>query len=158
MTEIDALKRLNDDVPPATPLALARARQRALTPQPAERRSTGRRRMVLAGALAGTLAVGFLVNDVVLPYYRGNVDHVLIGPFGIMAIETKRWAGSIRVRNNRWRVNGIPRGDVARQVTDGALAGGQLWSLISTETVSPSLFDTAASSHHAIPRATACVA
>jgi len=58
MTEIDALKRLNDDVPPATPLALARARQRALTPQPAERRSTGRRRMVLAGALAGTLAVG----------------------------------------------------------------------------------------------------
>lgn len=64
----------------------------------------------------------FLVNDVMLPYYRGNVDHVLIGPFGVMAIETKRWAGSIRVRNNRWRVNGIPRGDVARQVTEGALA------------------------------------
>ena len=65
MTEIDALKRLNDDVPPATPLALARARQRVLSGQSAERRSTGRRRMVLAGALAGTLAVGFLVNDVV---------------------------------------------------------------------------------------------
>ncbi|HZX05844.1 CU044_5270 family protein [Kribbella sp.] len=65
MTEIDALKRLNDDVPPATPLALARARQRVLVPQPAARRSTGRRRMVVAGALAGTLAVGFLVNDVV---------------------------------------------------------------------------------------------
>jgi hypothetical protein len=65
MTEIDALKRLNDDVPPATPLALAKARQRALTPQPAERRSSGRRRLVLVGALAGTLAVGFLVNDVV---------------------------------------------------------------------------------------------
>ena len=64
----------------------------------------------------------FLVNDVLLPYYGGNVDHVLIGPFGIMAIETKRWAGSIRVRNNRWRVNGIPRGDVARQVTEGAIA------------------------------------
>jgi hypothetical protein len=63
----------------------------------------------------------FLVNDVVLPYHRGNVDHVLIGPFGIMAIETKRWAGSIRVRNNRWRVNGFPRGDVARQVTEGAI-------------------------------------
>jgi hypothetical protein len=65
MTEIDALKRLNDDVPPATPLALAKARQRALTPRSAERRPTGRRRMVLAGALAGTLAVGFLINDVV---------------------------------------------------------------------------------------------
>ena len=64
----------------------------------------------------------FLVNDVILPYECGNVDHVLIGPFGIMALETKRWAGSIRVRNNRWRVNGIPRGDVARQVTDGAIA------------------------------------
>ena len=36
----------------------------------------------------------FLVNDVMLPYYRGNVDHVLIGPFGVMAIETKRWAGA----------------------------------------------------------------
>lgn len=65
MTEIDALKRLHEDVPPANPLALARARQRLLTAQPAERRSAGRRRMVLVGALAGTLAVGFLVNDVV---------------------------------------------------------------------------------------------
>ncbi|GAA1143692.1 hypothetical protein GCM10009630_47610 [Kribbella jejuensis] len=65
MTEIDALKRLNHDVPPADPLVLARARQRVLTPQPAKRRSTGARRMVLAGALAGTLAAGFLVNDVV---------------------------------------------------------------------------------------------
>ena len=26
------------------------------------------------------------------------------------------------MRNNRWRVNGIPRGDVARQVTEGAMA------------------------------------
>jgi hypothetical protein len=64
----------------------------------------------------------FLVNDVILPYECGNVDHVLIGPFGIMALETKRWGGSIRVRNNRWLVNGIPRGDVARQVTEGAIA------------------------------------
>jgi hypothetical protein len=64
----------------------------------------------------------FLVNDVILPYYRGTVDHVLIGPFGVMAIETKRWPGRIRVRNNRWRVSGIPRGDVARRVSEGAMA------------------------------------
>ena len=91
----------------------------------------GRFRSVRAGRLGETSVTEllgrlsddyFLVNDVILPYYRGTVDHVLIGPFGIMALETKRWAGSIRVRNNRWRVNGIPRGDVARQVTEGAIA------------------------------------
>ncbi|TCC51056.1 hypothetical protein E0H75_13005 [Kribbella capetownensis] len=65
MNEIDLLKRVRDDVPPADPVALARARQRVLTPSPV-RRFVGRRRVLVAGAVAATLAVGFLVNDVVI--------------------------------------------------------------------------------------------
>ncbi|TCC65653.1 hypothetical protein E0H73_01570 [Kribbella pittospori] len=65
MNEIDLLKRVRDDVPPPDPIALARARQRLLTPSPV-RRSVGRRRVLVAGAVAATLAVGFLVNDVVI--------------------------------------------------------------------------------------------
>ncbi len=33
-----------------------------------------------------------LVNDVVLPRGRGNVDHVLLGPCGIVVIETKNYS------------------------------------------------------------------
>ncbi|MGY4771062.1 CU044_5270 family protein [Kribbella sp. CWNU-51] len=65
MNEIDLLKRVRDDVPPPTPVALARARQRLVIQPPVRRRSTSRRRVLVAGALAATLAAGFLVNDVV---------------------------------------------------------------------------------------------
>ncbi|MEV0802697.1 CU044_5270 family protein [Kribbella sp. NPDC050281] len=65
MNEIDLLKRVRDDVPPPDPIALARARQRLLTSSPV-RRSVGRRRVLVAGTVAATLAVGFLVNDVVI--------------------------------------------------------------------------------------------
>ena len=65
MNEIDLLKRVRDDVPPPTPVALARARRRLVTQPPVRRHSTSRRRVLVAGALAATLAAGFLVNDVV---------------------------------------------------------------------------------------------
>jgi hypothetical protein len=64
MTELDLLKRLRGDVPPPDPLALARARQRLLTPPPVRRRAT-RPRLLVAGALGLTLAGGFLAADVV---------------------------------------------------------------------------------------------
>lgn len=63
MTEIDLLKRVRDDVPAPDPLALARARQRLLTPPPVRRRVT-RGRVLVAGGLALTLAGGFLIADV----------------------------------------------------------------------------------------------
>jgi hypothetical protein len=65
VNEIDLLKRVRDDVPQPDPIALARARQRLLTPPPVRRRPATLRRTVLAGALAATLAGGFLINDVV---------------------------------------------------------------------------------------------
>jgi hypothetical protein len=64
----------------------------------------------------------FLVNDVVLPDARGNIDHVLIGPCGVMAIETKRWAGVISCRRDQWFVNGRRVGNISKQVTEGAMA------------------------------------
>ncbi|MEU4191058.1 hypothetical protein AB0E69_04110 [Kribbella sp. NPDC026611] len=66
MTEIDLLKRVRDDVPDPDRLALARARQQLFNPPaalPPLRRT--RPRLVLAGALAVTLAGGFLAADVI---------------------------------------------------------------------------------------------
>ena len=38
-----------------------------------------------------------ILNDVYLPLYdeTTQIDHILIAPFGVMAIETKNWAGAI---------------------------------------------------------------
>jgi len=63
----------------------------------------------------------FLINDVKLPGSRGNVDHVLIGPCGIVVIETKRYGGVIACRRDYWSVNGRPIGSITRQVTRGAM-------------------------------------
>lgn len=63
-----------------------------------------------------------LINDVVLGRHRGNVDHVLIGPCGVVAIETKRLAGDIRCYGDTWSVNGYTRGSISKQVNSGATA------------------------------------
>lgn len=63
-----------------------------------------------------------LVNDVMLPQGRGNVDHVLIGPCGVVVIETKRLAGRIRCYGDEWSVKGRRSGSISRQVNSGASA------------------------------------
>lgn len=64
----------------------------------------------------------WLVNDVMLPRGRGNVDHVLFGPCGVVVIETKRIAGRIRCYGDDWSVNGRRRASISRQVNSGACA------------------------------------
>ncbi len=64
----------------------------------------------------------FLVNEVLVPGHRAQVDHVLIGPCGVLVIESRRWSGRIRVRRDRWSVNGFPRANLARQLSDDAAA------------------------------------
>lgn len=44
----------------------------------------------------------YLVNDVILPSSWGNIDHVLLTPKGIFAIETKHWAGTIICHGDEW--------------------------------------------------------
>lgn len=41
-------------------------------------------------------------NDVVLPGARGDIDHVVVGPGGIFALETKNYAGEITCFEDRW--------------------------------------------------------
>jgi hypothetical protein len=44
----------------------------------------------------------YLINDIVLPSSKGNIDHVLITPKGIFAIETKHWEGEIVCHGDEW--------------------------------------------------------
>jgi hypothetical protein len=64
----------------------------------------------------------WLVNDVTLGLAHGNIDHVLIGPCGVVVIETKRFAGNIRCWGDDWSINGYVRKSVSRQVNSGACA------------------------------------
>lgn len=63
-----------------------------------------------------------VVNDVMLPGQRGNVDHVVLGPCGIVVIETKRYRGSIACRQGLWFQNGRPLRNVGKQANQGAVA------------------------------------
>jgi len=47
---------------------------------------------------------------------------VLIGPCGVVVIETKRFAGNIRCWGDDWSIDGYVRKSVSRQVNSGACA------------------------------------
>jgi len=64
----------------------------------------------------------WLVNDITLGLAHGNIDHVLIGPCGVVVIETKRLAGTIRCSGDEWSVNGYRRQSIGRQADSGACA------------------------------------
>jgi hypothetical protein len=91
-------------------------------------RKVGRFRAGIAGEQDVTRLLAKLpddyvvVNDVVLPGQRGNIDHVVLGPCGIVVIETKRYGGAITCRQGRWFQNGRPIRNVGRQANHGALA------------------------------------
>jgi len=53
-------------------------------------------------ALQGLDDSCYLINDVILPSSRGNIDHILLTPKGIFAIETKHWAGDIVCHGDEW--------------------------------------------------------
>ncbi|GAA1676478.1 hypothetical protein GCM10009745_19650 [Kribbella yunnanensis] len=63
MNELDLLKQVRNDVPAPDPLALARARQRLLTPPPVRRRTHAR--VLVAAGVAVVLTGGFLAADVI---------------------------------------------------------------------------------------------
>ena len=41
-------------------------------------------------------------NDLVLPGARGDIDHVVVGPGGVFALETKNYSGDITCFEDRW--------------------------------------------------------
>ena len=65
----------------------------------------------------------FLLNDVMLPERRGNIDHVLIGPCGVVVLETKHWTGIVKSYGDLWFRNGVPvTKSVSKQVNGNAAA------------------------------------
>src|SRR5262245_23199910 len=62
-----------------------------------------------------------LINDVILPGHPGKIDHVLIGPCGVVVIETKNFSG-VESHGRVWLVNGRRHRRSSRQVQDAAMA------------------------------------
>src|SRR3972149_4777934 len=69
-------------------------------------------------SLKSTLSDDFhLINDVNLPSYdRGNIDHIVLSPRGVFAIETKNHRGKITCYGDEWliRYTGKNRGSTER--------------------------------------------
>jgi hypothetical protein len=73
------------------------------------RHSTGVRRT--AAALAELEADGWLIlHDLQRPGRRfASIDHIAIGPGGVVVIDTKDWRGTLEVTGGVLRQNGVPR-------------------------------------------------
>lgn len=44
----------------------------------------------------------YLIDDVKLPGQQGNIDHVVVGPSGVFAIEAKNYSGSVICYGDKW--------------------------------------------------------
>jgi hypothetical protein len=109
---------------PLTPILLA-----LIVAGRAVYRITPRIRAARKGRLGETLVTNllsrlpddyYLVNDIVLG--AGNIDHVVIGPCGVIVIETKRIAGKINCEGDQWFVNGRRTKSYSRQAKAAAMA------------------------------------
>ncbi|MFD1210630.1 nuclease-related domain-containing protein [Arthrobacter sp. GCM10027362] len=67
--------------------------------------------VLVAGKLTALQSHGWrLLNDVHWPgRSRANLDHVLVGPGGILVIDTKNWSGRVEVRDGVMFQNGVSR-------------------------------------------------
>ena len=72
----------------------------------------------VANALAGLPSSYLVLHG--LSTGHGDVDHVVIGPTGVFAIETKAWEGTFYRRRGQLYSNGKPADHVLRQARGGA--------------------------------------
>ena len=79
----------------------------------------------VADALAGLPSSYWVLHGVSTGH--GDVDHVVIGPTGVFAIETKAWQGSFYRRRGQLYCNGKPAEHVLRQARGAA---GQVRQLL----------------------------
>jgi hypothetical protein len=63
-----------------------------------------------------------LLNDLMLPNGRGNVDHLVIGPNGLFVIETKNYSGYVKCWGDDWYVNGRKTSSLSKQAKGNAIA------------------------------------
>ena len=73
-------------------------------------------------ALCGLPDEYVLLNDLMLPDGKGNVDHLVIGPKGLYVIETKNYSGDVKCDRDDWFVNGRKIGSLSRQAKRNAMA------------------------------------
>jgi hypothetical protein len=63
-----------------------------------------------------------VLNDIVLPDRKGNIDHLLIGPNGVFVIETKNYSGFVRCEEEQWFVNGHRIRSLSKQAKRNSMA------------------------------------
>lgn len=44
----------------------------------------------------------FIFNDLKIPSLKGNIDHVVIGPTGVFALETKNYSNNYTINGDEW--------------------------------------------------------
>lgn len=50
-----------------------------------------------------------VIDDRLIPHSRANIDHIVVGPPGVFTIETKNYAGRVRIRDDEVWVAGHRR-------------------------------------------------
>ena len=78
--------------------------------------------LAVTRALSGLPDDYVLLNDLLLPKGRGNIDHFLIGPNGLFVIETKNYATNMKCEGDQWFRNGKPVKSLSWQVKGNAIA------------------------------------
>jgi hypothetical protein len=63
-----------------------------------------------------------LLNDLMLPDGRGNVDHLVMGPNGLFVIETKNYSSFVKCVGDDWFVNGRKTRSLSKQAKRNAIA------------------------------------
>jgi hypothetical protein len=68
-------------------------------------------------------AQGFrVIHDKLIPHSRANIDHIVVGPPGVFIIETKNYAGRIRIGDDEVSVAGHRRSQIVAQAKREAAA------------------------------------
>jgi hypothetical protein len=86
---------------------------------------------VVGAALDALQAQGWIaMHDVRWPgRRRANIDHVAIGPPGILVVDAKNWSGTVAIRHGRLKQNGYGRDKEVDGVSRAAGAVGELLDL-----------------------------
>lgn len=63
----------------------------------------------------------YLINDIVLDSERGNIDHIVLGPAGIIVIETKNFEGQIGCDGDNWYYPKYQISSISKQAKRNAL-------------------------------------
>ncbi len=78
--------------------------------------------LAVTEALKGLPNDYVLLNDLMLPDGRGNVDHLVMGPNGLFVIETKNYSTFVKCVGDDWFVNGQKIRSLSKQAKRNAIA------------------------------------